>query len=98
VTLDIYIERLIVDGVDLGPGDGERLKAAVEAELSRLLSHGELAQDLKSGGAFPSIRAGSRPVSGEGNPARLGKQIAQSVYQGIGETSEQSSHSDQSGR
>jgi hypothetical protein len=88
VNISVHIERLILDGIRLSPGQGARVKAAVEAELSRLLISGGLASGLQSGGALPSVRADSIQVSAEGNPSRLGKQIARSVYRGIGEMNE----------
>ena len=99
MIITVYIERLILDGIDLGPRESARLKAAVEGELSRLLRNGGLASSLQSGGAFPSVRADSIQVSANGNPSRLGKQIARSVYRGIGGTYEhQSASSNQSGQ
>ena len=85
MNVNVNIERLILDGISLGPGEGVLVKAAVEGELSRLLRSGSLASSLQSGGALTSVRAESIQVSAEGHPSRLGKQIARSVYGGIGE-------------
>ena len=84
MNVNVTIERLILDGIRIGPGEGALLKAAVEGELSRLLRSGSLASSLQSGGSLPSVRAESIQMSAEGHPSRLGKQIARSVYGGIG--------------
>lgn len=83
MNVHVYIERLILDGISLDPGEGARVKVAVEGELSRLLRSGSLASSLQSSGALPSVRAASIQVSGDGNTSQLGKQIARSVYGGI---------------
>ena len=99
MTINVYIDRLILDGIDLGPRESAQMKAAVEGELSRLLRNGGLGSSLQSGGAFPSVSADSIHLSGECNASRLGKQIARSVYRGIGGTYEhQSTSSNQSGQ
>jgi hypothetical protein len=86
VNINVYIERLIVDGINMGPGQGAKIKAAVEAELSRLLAEGGVESGLQSGGAFPNISARPIRMSEEIHPNRLGQQIARSVYGGIGES------------
>jgi hypothetical protein len=84
VNISVYIERLILDGINIGPGQGALVKTAVEAELSRLLTKGGLATSLQSGGALPSVRAKSIQMSEDSTPSQLGQQIARSVYGGIG--------------
>ncbi len=86
MNINLHIERLVLDGLNVGPGQGALVKKAAEAELSRLLSEGGLALGLQSGGARPNIRAGSIELNGNDNPLRLGQEIARSVYSGIGES------------
>ena len=83
MNINLHIERLILDGVALERGHIPSLQAAVEAELTRLLTVGGLSQELLGGGAMPRISAGSIQLSGDGNAQRLGQQIARAVYGGI---------------
>ncbi len=83
MNVTLHIERLILDGLDVRPGDRPRLQAAVEAELSRLLGEGGIAPGLAEGGAVPALRGGNVQAGG-GDSVRLGTQIAQAVYGGIG--------------
>lgn len=83
MKIKLHIEKLILDGLPVTRSQGQLVQAAVEAELSRLLSEGGLAQDLASGGTVPSIKADSINTIG-GSPAQIGRQIARSVYGGIG--------------
>jgi len=89
MTIHVHIERLILDGLPLGPGGGARVQAAVEAELARLLAAGSLAeggiaQAWPAGGAVPAVAAAPIQLTTGARPAEIGGQIARSVYGGIG--------------
>ncbi|HKI06200.1 MAG TPA: hypothetical protein VKK31_29755 [Thermoanaerobaculia bacterium] len=84
MNVNLHIDRLILDGIDVGPAQRPVLQAAVEAELGRLFMEGGMGESLTVGGALPSLRAEGFQMSGDGNPARLGRQIARAVYGGIG--------------
>ena len=86
MNINVYIERLILDGINMGPGQGAKVKAAVEAELSRLLAEGGVESGLLSGGAFPNMPSRPIQVSEEIQPNRLGRQIARTVYGSIAES------------
>ena len=84
MNINLHIERLILDGVDIAPGQRHLLQGAVEAELTRLLTTGGLSPDLVGGVAVPRISAGNMQLRAGNNATQLGQQIAQSVYGGIG--------------
>ena len=89
MKIHVHIERLILDGLPLGPSGGSRVQAAVEAELARLLTEGSttegnIAQAWPSGGAVPAVPAAPIQLSARARPAEIGGQIAASVYAGIG--------------
>ncbi|MGK7911156.1 MAG: hypothetical protein AB4050_06675 [Synechococcus sp.] len=84
MTINIHIERLVLDGVNISPSQRPFVKAAVEAELGRLLAEGGLATELLGGGAVPRVPGGRIELAPENNPSQLGQQIAQAVYGGIG--------------
>jgi hypothetical protein len=86
MNLNIHIERLVLDGLPLERNQGPLVQAAVEAELSRLLSENGLAADLQAGVALPSVNASGIQVAPGNSPAQVGRQIAQSIYGGIGNT------------
>jgi hypothetical protein len=85
-NIHLHIERLILDGLPIERSQGPVVQAAVEAELSRLLTENGLAADLQSGGAMPSVNANGIQLASASSPAQMGQQIAQSVYGGIGNT------------
>lgn len=89
MSLTIHIERLVLDGLNLMPGQRAGLQTAVEAELARLLLNGGLHPELRAGGAVPRLRGGDiqaphEPTS-ELKPTPLGQQIARAVYHGVGQ-------------
>ncbi len=84
MNINLHIERLVLDGIELERGQESLLQAAVEAELSRMLSADGLSTHLTSGGAMPRLQAGDIRLSGGGNSQQLGQQIARAVYGGIG--------------
>ncbi|HEX5870551.1 MAG TPA: hypothetical protein VFY65_09055 [Longimicrobium sp.] len=79
----VHIGRLVLDGIDLGPADRPLVRAALEAELVRLLGEGGIAPDYAAGGATPRLRAPA-VVDASADAASLGRQIANAVYGGIG--------------
>lgn len=83
MNIHLHIERLILDGVLVERNQASHVQAAVEAELSRLLSAHGLAADLQGGGAVPNVRANGIQLADD-NPIQIGTQVAQSVYTGIG--------------
>ena len=84
MSINLHIERLILDGVSVPPSQRPLLQAAVEAELGRLLAANGVAPELLVGVALPSVSAGNIQLTPESNPTQMGQQIAQAVYRGIG--------------
>ncbi len=81
--IKVHIEQLVLDGLPVERSQGPLVQAAVEAELSRLMSEGGLAPELSSGGAVPSVRADVAKSVG-GSPAQIGRKVARAIYEGIG--------------
>ncbi|SHJ56068.1 hypothetical protein SAMN05444159_0920 [Bradyrhizobium lablabi] len=84
MNIRLHIERLVLDGLPVTSAQGPRVKAAIEAELGRLLSEGGISHELAAGAVLPSVSAPSVHAPRGVAPAQLGKQIAQSVFAGVG--------------
>lgn len=82
--IQIYIDRLILDGISVPHAQRPLLQAAVEVELGRLLTEGGIGAEWQQGGAVTSLSTPAIQLSPDGNPTQWGHQIAQSVYRGIG--------------
>lgn len=88
MNINLHIERLVLDGVALERGQEPLLRAAIEAELSRLLSTGGLAPGMMPGAAVPRLDAGDIQLPGGGdnnnnNAHGLGLQIARALHGGL---------------
>lgn len=84
MKINLHIDRVILEGVNLKPGQQHLVQAGLEAEFSRLLKDRRLASGFTRNLAVPRVTASDIRLSGDNNPSQLGEQIAQSVYGGIG--------------
>ena len=84
MNINLHIERLVLDGVSVAPGQGYLLQSIVVTELTRMLTDGGVSSGLAKGAALPRIAAGKIQFNDSNNSTQLGQQIAQSVYGGIG--------------
>jgi len=80
----VHIERLILEGLPIADHDGPRVQAAVETGLVGLLASEGLPERLPAGGAVPRVQAAGVTLSAASRPDAIGRQIARSVYGGIG--------------
>ncbi len=83
-NIQIYIDRLILDGISVPHVQRPILQAAVEAELGRLLAEGGVGEEWRSGGAVSSLSTPAIQLSADASPTQWGHQIAYAVYRGIG--------------
>jgi hypothetical protein len=79
MSLNVHIERLVVEGVSLEVGQGPRLGEAVRVELARLLAPGAWAP-AAAGGVTPRLAGTEVSVPASPRPERLGCQIAEAIY------------------
>ena len=84
MNIELYIERLILDGVAIRPRERINIKAAVEAELARLLTADGLSAALLSGASVALLPHSLIQITSDANPAGLGQQIASAVHGQIG--------------
>lgn len=84
-NITISIERLVLDDLPVAAHQRGKLQAAFEAELSRLLTNGELAFDLRSSGLLKQLPASVLELNGDESPDTLGKKLARAIYRGIGQ-------------
>ena len=83
MRIEVHIERLVLEGLPVTPGERPRVRAAVEAELARLLSTGGLNREIATGGAVPRIDAPQINLAARAQPDAIGRAVARSVHSGI---------------
>ena len=81
MSVRIHIERLVLDGLPVGREQAGAVRAAVEAELSRLL--GERGLGGLGGGAVDRLSGGEVRLSEGAKAAEVGGQIARAVHGSI---------------
>lgn len=82
MNVRLHIDRLVLDGIDVGTADRPQLQAAIERELARLI--GERGLAFRNGVALPSIRTPQIAFAPDAKPAQLGTSIAGAVFGGVG--------------
>jgi hypothetical protein len=85
MKINLHIDRVVLGGLPIERHQGPLVKAAIEAELGRLLAADGLANSLMTGGAMPSTPAPGIQLKSGSSPARIGQQIGRAVYRGIGQ-------------
>jgi hypothetical protein len=80
-SVQLHIERLILEGLPASRAQGPAIGAAMEAELTRLLSVDGLAASASS--AEPHLPAGHIHLIPDGGPRSIGQQIGAAVYHGL---------------
>jgi hypothetical protein len=81
MTIDIHIERLVLDGVSLTPVDRARLRENVQAQLAERLSVQGVALDaLRACDRSLSLRGPAMQIAAEPTPQTWGTSIADAVH------------------
>lgn len=83
MNINLHIERLILDGLPVDQRHGPTLQAAVERELTRLLTDSASVAPFNTGGTQASVKGGPIQVAEGAEATGLGKQIAAAVYGGV---------------
>lgn len=83
MNIQLHIERLVLDGIALSPGQQRQFQAELEAELGRMLADGAMIPEFHSGRSLARLRAPDITLTPRADPGALGTQVAQSVVGGL---------------
>jgi hypothetical protein len=81
MNINLHIDSIVLDGIDLPPGQRHALHEIVAAELKMLLNTDAAHGIPSTFSDAPKMSGG--PISLTGNTASLGSQLAQSVHASI---------------
>jgi hypothetical protein len=84
MNVTVHIDRLVLDGIRIDAAGVPALRAAVEAEIGRLLATGPVPPGLLAGGAVPALRAPDLAAPPGGSPAAWGARIGRAVHGSFG--------------
>lgn len=79
MRIELHIEELVLEG--LPSRDRDRIGAAVESALARLLEERGLPPSLARGESSAEINAGDIDIQPGATPEAIGEQIAQVLYE-----------------
>ncbi len=79
MKINLHIERVVLEGVDVGAGDQELIWESVASELGRMLGD----RGLANGCSRSRVMAGDVELS-VGKSVEFGRRIARSVFKGVG--------------
>jgi hypothetical protein len=77
-TIELHIDELVLSG--FGVQNGDRIGAALERELSRLISSGDLVHLAASPLQVASLNAGAIRLEPNAHPNYIGRELARRVY------------------
>lgn len=80
MNVELWIERLVVDGLPMSAGDGEVLRATLQKELARRLRRDGLGARLTRGLAAPRLTVDSVRLPREAGPAEIARQVGRSLH------------------
>lgn len=83
MNIQVDIERLVVDGLDLGSHGAADLQAALQIHLTRLLEEHGLPSLAIASTALPSLRGATVEWAQPACADLLGERIAASVHAGL---------------
>ena len=83
MNINLHIDRLILEGLAIEPGQKRSVQTALQAELTELLAASGISPTLAGGGALPETRVPAVHLVDQHSPTQLGTQIARSVHQGL---------------
>jgi hypothetical protein len=84
MKIKVHIERVVLAGIPVARADGARIQAAIETELTRLLTADGLPHHLRTGGALPRLKAPQFHFVATDGAAKIGRSIARSLNGGLG--------------
>lgn len=79
MNINLHIDRLILEDIDLSPSQRLRLQAAIEAELSKLLTVKGFPSPWEKSNWVPKLSTSFNKTTTM-NLSHLAQEIAQSIY------------------
>lgn len=80
--IELVIEELTLEGFERRGRDA--IGQAIQAELTRLLSHSDAASSFEASRDITQVNLGNVQVSQCASPTAVGSHVAQAVYRGLG--------------
>ena len=86
MDVELNIERLLLDGLNLAPGERAVLVRALQAELARLITTHGIATQLAPDATLARVRPAAVVLATPIDALEAGTQIAAAAYSGLSAT------------
>jgi hypothetical protein len=83
MNIELHIERLVVEGIPIAPGERTLLHATINAELERLLRAEGLPGDRPRPGAVARVQTPPVTVTGRPDTVDMGRRLAVAIHEGL---------------
>jgi len=83
MNINLHIDRLIIDGIDIGPQQKKELLHALESSLKQQLLAQGAGTAIRSHAHRNSVNGGAINVGTGADPVRLGRMIGKAICKGI---------------
>ncbi len=83
MNINLHIDRIILEGLAIAPGQKRSVQIALQAQLAELIAGSGISHSLAEGGSIPEATVPALHLLDQHNPTQLGTQIARSVHQGL---------------
>jgi len=80
MKINVYIERIVLDGLPVDRNSAPLIQEAVQAELSRLFADSGASQSLLSGGSAPSLLTDPIHIMSQTPREAIGHRVANAVH------------------
>ena len=83
MNVNLHIDSIVLDGLDLAPGQSQLLQQAVASQLTTMLTQLGLGSPLADSSNRPNIRGNSIHLGQTTDAKSLGPQLAHAIYASI---------------
>jgi hypothetical protein len=83
MNINLHIEHLILDGLPLNTADSATVQAALQTELTHLLTENGLAPGLQHRDALTGLRTPDVRLSPNPAPDSVGRDIGAAIHEGL---------------
>ncbi len=83
MSIHVHIERLIVEGVDIGPSGAVDLQSAIRERLTQLLTERGITRDYSRTTWIPAVEGQPLSITRPMHGATLGNRVAESLHRGF---------------
>ena len=82
-ALSLHIDRVVMNGLPIAAAAAPRLQAALDGELTRLLSTAPLGDEFRAGAALAALELPALQVGVDAGPGRIGRQLARALVDAL---------------